>query len=139
MPHGRPRGCETTTEDRMGDVINLSERRDALRSRGRAARERSRAEFFFDLACPFTYLAAERVDRAFDEVVWTPVTGVGRAAAQPDRAIELRRRAAEQDAAALRLPLVWPEPHVAAVPLAMRVAAFASEAGRGYEFTLAAS
>ncbi len=27
-----------------------------------------RAEFLYDLASPFTYLAAERVDRAFDEV-----------------------------------------------------------------------
>ena len=34
-----------------------------------------RAEFLFDLACPFTYLAAERVDRAFDSVVWTPASG----------------------------------------------------------------
>jgi 6-phosphogluconolactonase len=30
------------------------------------------AEFFFDLGCPFTYLAAESVDRAFDEVTWVP-------------------------------------------------------------------
>ena len=56
----------------MGDVINLAERRDARRSRGAPVRGPRRAEFFFDLSSPFTYLAAERVDRAFDAVAWTP-------------------------------------------------------------------
>src|SRR5918997_4248327 len=59
----------------MGDVIMLAERREARRaSREGRRRERSRAEFFFDLSCPFTYLAAERVERAFDDVVWTPAS-----------------------------------------------------------------
>ena len=102
-----------------------------------SGRERTRAQFFFDLACPFTYLAAERLERAFDEVVWTPGVG-GRAAPRRTwpRAV---RRAAEERAAALRLPLVWPERFPADVPAAMRVAACAAEAGRGAAFVLAAT
>ena len=57
----------------MGDVIRLDDRREARRRRG-AARPRSRSEFFFDLSCPFTYLAAERVERVFDEVDWRPAS-----------------------------------------------------------------
>jgi len=41
----------------MGDVINLAERREARRALVRLARRTRRAEFFFDLASPFTYLA----------------------------------------------------------------------------------
>ena len=98
----------------MGDVIRLSERREAPRRRGAGGeRERSRAEFFFDLACPFTYLAAERVERAFDDVVWRPGVHATRCAARcladDDVGAAAVRRAAEERAAALRLPLVWPE------------------------------
>ena len=49
------------------------------------------------------------------------------------------RRAAEERAAALRLPLVWPERFPAAVPAAMRVASRAAEGGRGAAFVLAAT
>jgi 2-hydroxychromene-2-carboxylate isomerase len=48
------------------------------------------------------------------------------------------RGAAEQRAAELRLPLVWPEGYPKAVPAAMRAAAFAAEEGRGGAFVLAA-
>lgn len=127
----------------MGDVINLSARRVA---RGRphpvARPEPTRAEFFFDLACPFTYLAAERVERAFDDVTWTPAArhvlrshslhsdAVGTAAV---------RRAAEQRAVALRMPLVWPEHFPGIVTAGMRAAACAVELGRGGPFVLAAA
>jgi 2-hydroxychromene-2-carboxylate isomerase len=127
----------------MGEVIKLSERREARRRRvtGRG-RERSRAQFFFDLGCPFTYLAAERVERAFDEVVWTPASADALRRSQlADDAMQAAavRRAAEDRAAALRLPLVWPERFAADVPVAMRVAASAVEAGRGAPFVLAAT
>ncbi len=126
----------------MGEVIKLSERREARRRRGAGHRERSRAEFFFDLACPFTYLAAERVERAFDEVVWTPASADtlrgARLADDLGGAAAMRRRA-EERAAALRLPLVWPERFAADVPSAMRVAACAAEGGRGGAFVLAAT
>jgi 2-hydroxychromene-2-carboxylate isomerase len=126
----------------MGDVINLAERRDARRSRGAPVRGPRRAEFFFDLSSPFTYLAAERVDRAFEHVIWTPASA---AALQQGRqggdatGRDRLRAAAEERAASLRLPLSWPERFPADVPAAMRVAAFASQAGRGAAFVLAAA
>jgi 2-hydroxychromene-2-carboxylate isomerase len=49
------------------------------------------------------------------------------------------RRAAEERAAALRLPLVWPERFPSEVSAAMRVAALAAEGGRGAAFVLAAT
>jgi 2-hydroxychromene-2-carboxylate isomerase len=127
----------------MGDVIRLSERREALRRRGPTReRARSRAEYFFDLACPFTYLAAERVERSFDDVVWRPASSdVLRRSSLPhdDVCTAGVRRAAEERAAALRMPLVWPERFPDAVPSAMRVAALAAENGRGAAFVLAAT
>ena len=54
----------------MGELIDLGQRRDAAQRRTRP-REPLRAQLFFDLACPFTYLAAERVERAFAHVTWT--------------------------------------------------------------------
>src|SRR5205809_727471 len=62
----------------MGDVIVLAERRRAReragdpRALGADARGRA-AIFFFDLASPLTYLAAERVERLLGTVRWRPV------------------------------------------------------------------
>jgi 2-hydroxychromene-2-carboxylate isomerase len=127
----------------MGDVIRLSERRDARRARhaGRP-HERSRAQFFFDLSCPFTYLAAERVERAFDDVAWTPAsTDALRCASLAGDTLgtAVVRHRAEERAAALRMPLVWPERFPEELSSAMRVAACAAESGRGAAFVLAAS
>ena len=58
----------------MGDVIRLAERRAAREARAGNRIAPARVEFLFDLCCPFSYLAAERVDRIFDEVVWTPAS-----------------------------------------------------------------
>jgi 2-hydroxychromene-2-carboxylate isomerase len=101
----------------------------------------SRVEFLFDLCCPFSYLAAERVERAFDDVVWTPACTTslqcGSTDTDPD-ARDLRRAAAERRAAELRLPLVWPERYPAPVPAAMRAVSYAAGQGRGAAFALAA-
>jgi 2-hydroxychromene-2-carboxylate isomerase len=127
----------------MGDVIRLSERREALRRRGAGRqRARSRGEFYFDLACPFTYLAAERVERSFDDVAWRPASteALRRSSLADEPAhADAVRRAAEERAVALRLPLVWPERFPEAVPAAMRVAAHAADCGRGAAFVLAAT
>jgi 2-hydroxychromene-2-carboxylate isomerase len=127
----------------MGEVIRLSERRQELRLRDSGRRRaRSRAEFYFDLACPFTYLAAERVERSFDDVAWQPAsTDALRRCSLTDDDVSAAsvRRAAEERAALLRLPLVWPERFPAAVPAAMRVASRAAEGGRGAAFVLAAT
>jgi 2-hydroxychromene-2-carboxylate isomerase len=126
----------------MGEVIQLDERR--RRRAGTGVRRRGellRTEFLYDLACPFTYLAAERVERAFESVVWTPVSAaaVTRRSSVGDPVAERRLcRAAEARAAQLRMPLVWPERFPADVPAAMRVASYAAECGRGAAFTLAA-
>jgi 2-hydroxychromene-2-carboxylate isomerase len=128
---------------RMGEVIRLDDRRVRRKPDATVGGHSGvRAEFFFDLASPFTYLAAERVDRAFDAVTWTPacartlrcraLPGVGGAV---DAIVEL----AEERAAALRLPLEWPERWPAATPAAMRVAHYAAQEGRGGAFVLAAT
>ena len=132
----------------MGDLIRLSERRAARHGRATGAAPRpvrsgrpSRVELLFDLFCPFSYLAAERVERAFDDVIWTPASTMAlRAGSRPPAPdhVERLRSAAERRAAALRLPLVWPERFPAKVPTAMRAAAYASERGRGAAFVLAA-
>ncbi|MBA2514929.1 MAG: DsbA family protein [Solirubrobacterales bacterium] len=97
-----------------------------------------RVEFFFDLADPFSYLAAERVERAFDAVTWSPCTGPTLRGFSHADAQALLRRQAEERASALRMPLVWPERFPADVPAAMRVATLASECGRGAAFVHAA-
>jgi 2-hydroxychromene-2-carboxylate isomerase len=124
----------------MGDVIRLADRRAARRTRNTHAHAPSRVEFLFDLCSPFSYLAAERVERAFDDVVWTPACTASLTCGSetdPDT-LEQQRRYAEQRAAELRLPLVWPERHPGPVPAAMRAAAYAAEQGRGAAFVLAA-
>ena len=124
----------------MGEVIRLDDRRGRHRPES-ASEGVVRAEFLFDLASPFTYLAAERVDRAFDEVTWTPACArTLRCAAMGesgdlDAVIEL----AEERAAALRLPLEWPERWPSPVPAAMRVAHYAAQQHRGGAFVLAAT
>src|ERR671923_1320746 len=110
----------------MGELIKLAERREARRQdqKGRL-RERTRAQFFFDLSCPFTYLVAEGVERSFDDVVWTPASADalrGACLAADDVGAAAVRRAAEERAAALRMPLVWPERFPTEVSAAMRVA-----------------
>src|ERR1700755_2095012 len=105
--------------DGMGDLIRVDDRRTRRRLDATAGGPAVRAEFFFDLASPFTYLAAERVDRAFDEVTWSPA-GAGslscREAATGEREIAAVAERAEQRAVALRLPLEWPERWPVPVP-----------------------
>jgi 2-hydroxychromene-2-carboxylate isomerase len=127
----------------MGEVIQLDERRQRRRGSGRVRTHGAllRTEFLFDLACPFTYLAAERVERAFDSIDWTPVSraAVTRDSNVGDPVAERRLcRAVEARAAQLRMPLVWPERFPSDVPAAMRVASYAADCGRASAFTLAA-
>jgi 2-hydroxychromene-2-carboxylate isomerase len=126
----------------MGEVIRLEDRRARRRPDVGEGRRAVRAEFFFDLASPFTYLAAERVDRAFDAVTWTPACALKlRCRDLPAGEAEAGEVAgrAEARAAALRLPLEWPERWPAPVPAAMRVAHQAAQDGRGGAFVLAAT
>jgi 2-hydroxychromene-2-carboxylate isomerase len=124
----------------MGVLIDLAQRREAAQRMTRR-REPQRAELFFDLACPFTYLTTERVERAFAQVTWTATSAetlLRRCLVDDVEAEAHVRAAAERRAAELRLPLVWPEHFPQAVPAAMRAAVFAAELGRAGAFVLAA-
>jgi len=116
----------------MGELIVLAERR-ADRSR---PRRDGRPAFFFDLACPFSYLAAERVERMLGEVEWVPTAST--ILADPEH-IAAERSHADTCAVAVRLPLVWPDRFPAPTPGALRAAAHAVEIGAGARFALAAS
>jgi len=118
----------------MGELILLSER---FADRSRAERG-ARPAFFFDVCCPFSYLAAERVERLLGEVEWIPTSSV----ALRDGTCEMSREemeAAERRAAELRLPLVWPDRFPLYLPAAQRAAAYAAQAGEGARFALAAA
>ena len=124
----------------MGDVVELAGRRRA-RALARAAAPTPKAEFFFDLSCPFSYLAAESVERAFGRVTWRPAAAAALARRDPSADVASTasvRGAAERRAAVLRLPLEWPERFPAEVPAAMRACTLAIEQGRGGPFVLAA-
>jgi 2-hydroxychromene-2-carboxylate isomerase len=151
----------------MGELINLSERR-AMRSIARSASVSGgfgpassngfgpagssgfypavSTGFFYDLGCPFSYLAAERVERLLGETVWypsPPAAPEGRRTGSLERGSSLVlsravRADAERAAASLRLPLSWPERLDADCTGLHRAAACASELGVGDRFALAA-
>lgn len=118
----------------MGVVIEL---KDQLADRSRP-RGGSRAAFFYDLACPFSYLAAEGVERVLGEVEWIPAPAVGLDGGALWARYEAMRALAEREARAIRLPLVWPDRYPANPRHALRVGSFASENGAGSSFALAA-
>lgn len=125
----------------MGDVIDLAARRDRhergpMTSAGAAAGIET--TFFFDLSSPLTYLAAERVERLLGSVKWRPVSAEALHRAAPMPSADLRTEA-ERRAAALGMPIVWPDRFPASIPPAMRAAAYAAEQGRGAAFALAAA
>jgi 2-hydroxychromene-2-carboxylate isomerase len=118
----------------MGELIVL---KDRFADRSRPEHGATPA-FFFDLCCPFSYLAAERVERVLGEVEWVPTAAV----ALPGEGWSLSEEAravAERRAAELRLPLVWPERFPVYVPAALRAAAYAARIGEGARFALAAA
>ncbi len=119
----------------MGELILLAERRA---DRSRPCRT-ARPAFFFDLACPFSYLAAERVERVLGDVEWVPTAGrLLRQSGEWSGPAAIRAHA-ETCAVALRLPLVWPDPFPSDTPAALRAAVHAAEIGAGARFVLAAS
>jgi 2-hydroxychromene-2-carboxylate isomerase len=104
------------------------------------------AAFYFDLASPLAYLAAERVLHELPVAAeWQGVLASELAGPDPfeafrcesDRAVALE--ALERRAAALGLqPLRWPAPFPFDSALAMRVAAYAHSIGRTVPFAQAA-
>jgi 2-hydroxychromene-2-carboxylate isomerase len=129
--------CRPCVVERVGTVTSLEAHRLARRSgTSRRGARLPRATLFFDLASPFTYLAAERADRLFAGLEWQPAyAAVLHGCEVTD---EVMHRALER-AGLLGLPLVWPEDRPPRVRRAMRVASLATECGRGAAFVLAAS
>jgi len=123
--------------DGVGTITSLEAHRAARDRRAFVRRHAPpRATLFFDLASPYTYLAAERADRLFAGLEWQPACPGALHGAELD---EVGIRAASQRAALLGLPLTWPDEYPRAVRGAMRVAALAAELGCGAAFVLAAS
>ncbi|MHB8241194.1 MAG: DsbA family protein [Solirubrobacteraceae bacterium] len=97
------------------------------------------AGFYFDLASPLAYLAAERVLHVLDgPAEWQPVLaselpGVSHSAGEAWRA-QVAARALELGLQ----PLRWPEPFPYDSSLAMRVATYAKSIGRTVPFAQAA-
>jgi 2-hydroxychromene-2-carboxylate isomerase len=122
----------------MGELVHLDERRQ--RRRRQAVAQPARGKLYVDLADPFSYLAAERVERLLPQISWRLASQAALERHTPVDDVELDglRAAAERRAAQLRLPLQWPDRFPLPVPAAMRAAAYAIEAGRGGAFILAA-
>jgi 2-hydroxychromene-2-carboxylate isomerase len=109
------------------------------------------AAFYFDLASPLAYLAAERVLQVFSggrpaiNAEWRPVLAHELAGADTFDAFRCRE---EQDVFRLEIerrarelglqPLRWPEPFPFDSSLAMRVATYAASIGRAVPFAQAA-
>jgi 2-hydroxychromene-2-carboxylate isomerase len=119
----------------MAEVIQLTQRRSDLS--GRQVRphapDTAPATFYFDLASPYTYLIAERIERRVGDAAWRPAV-----MRQPVPRDDEVTAAAQRRAQALRMPLVWPERFPSRVPSAMRVATYANEQGLGPRFAVAA-
>jgi 2-hydroxychromene-2-carboxylate isomerase len=125
----------------MGEVIPLGAVRQRREQGRRPGRARARATLYFDLVCPGTYLAAERVNRLFPQLEWRPALRDALHGGDPLADAAARERdelAAAARAPILRLPLVWPE-GASSARAAMRVASLACDRGRGAAFVVAAS
>jgi 2-hydroxychromene-2-carboxylate isomerase len=110
----------------------------------------SRAAFYYDLASPYAYLAAERISGLFNEAEleqpeWQPILlgglfqrfergSWGVTDARGEGMAEVERRAAAYGLP----PVVWPDPWPGNSLYAMRVATFAKQTGRAVSFSLAA-
>jgi 2-hydroxychromene-2-carboxylate isomerase len=101
--------------------------------------------FFFDLASPAAYLAAERALQVLPGVEWVPVLARELPSAESFEAFrcaeerDIALSAIERAAAAYGLqPLRWPDPFPFDSLFAMRVATYAKQIGRTVAFALAA-
>ena len=103
----------------MGQVIELAQFR----------RRKAGTVFAFDLASPWTYLAADAVAARFPDAQWLPALASSTA----------DRRRAERAAQALGLRFAWPSGGAPEGLAAARAASYAAEHDRAKEFALAAA
>jgi len=98
------------------------------------------ARFYYDLASPEAYLAAERVNVALPVVPeWVPVRMPDVGPFRCEHELLAYREGIERRAAALGLqPLRWPSPFPADTDWAMLAATYAKQIGRAVAFSLAA-
>jgi 2-hydroxychromene-2-carboxylate isomerase len=105
-----------------------------------------RPVFYYDLGSPYSYLAAERMQRVLPVVpAWQPIllggiwkeTG-GRSWATTDQRDAGMREIEERAGRYGLLPLKWPEGWPNNTLQAMRAAVFAQQGGRAVAFSLAA-
>jgi 2-hydroxychromene-2-carboxylate isomerase len=103
------------------------------------ADDNSQPRFYYDLASPESYLAAERALHALGEVPeWIPVSldSAFRCAVEVDAYREdIARRAAQLGVMPIRWPASWPEGDLS---WALAAATYAKWIGRGVAFSLAA-
>jgi 2-hydroxychromene-2-carboxylate isomerase len=102
--------------------------------------EAGRAKFFYDLASPVAYLAAERVNHVLGEVPeWIPVRLGEVGPFRCHEEVLAYREDVERVAARQGVqPLRWPEPFPADSEFAMLAATYAKQIGRTVAFSLAA-
>lgn len=119
----------------MAEVIQLTQRRPDRSGRQALpyTPDVAPAILYFDLASPYTYLVAERIERRVGNATWRPAM-LRQPLPRGDEVVT----AAQCRAQALRMPLVWPERFPSRVPSAMRVATYANEFGLGSLFAVAA-
>jgi 2-hydroxychromene-2-carboxylate isomerase len=104
--------------------------------------------FFFDVASPAAYIAAERALQVLPGVEWVPVLARGLGSHPPPETFEAFRCAEERDIALAEIEraatghglqaLRWPDPFPFDSLFAMRVATYAKQIGRTVAFALAA-
>ncbi len=93
------------------------------------------AAFYFDLASPLAYLAAERVLQTLPiRAEWQPVLARELSGEESFDRAKIERAAREQNLQ----PLKWPDPFPFDSALAMRVATYAKSIGRTVPFVQAA-
>jgi 2-hydroxychromene-2-carboxylate isomerase len=112
---------------------------DAFEPRGGGA-GRAKPVFYYDLASPVAYLAAERVNHVLGEVPeWIPVQLGDVGPFRCHEEVLAYREDVERIAARQGVqPLRWPEPFPADSEFAMLAATYAKQIGRAVAFSLAA-
>jgi 2-hydroxychromene-2-carboxylate isomerase len=122
----------------MGDVITLAKHRAQRPAQPRPPQRGAPPVFYFDVGCPYSYLALERVDRLLPGVLWRPTLAENLHATDPWTDAPARATA-EHRARELGLPLIWPAKNARSPRPAMRAALHAVERGPGAQFALAAA